>query len=162
MEPLQDERGFFARSWCQREFEKANLNIKIAQCNLAFNRLRGTVRGMHFQETPHQEVKLVRCTRGEIFDVIIDLRLDSDTFLEWIGVKLTATNRRMLYVPEGFAHGYQTLGDNVEVYYQVSEFYAPGAEKGVRWNDPRFEIDWPIKNNIIVSEKDKGWPLFDV
>ena len=154
----EDNRGFFARAWCQNEFTENGLNPRLVQCNLSFNDHRGTLRGMHYQVTPHEEVKVVRCTRGAIFDVIIDLRPDSPTYMEWLGVELTADNRKMLYVPEGFAHGYQTLEDATETFYQVSEFYTPGAESGIRWNDPAFRIEWPEVESRLMSEKDQSWP----
>ena len=159
-ERLEDERGFFARVWCQKEFEKYGLKAELAQCNISYNKKRGTLRGMHFQQEPFQEAKLVRCTAGSILDVIIDLRSKSTTFRQWIGVELTSENRTMLYVPQGFAHGYLTLSDNVEVCYQVSEFYTPGAESGVRWDDSAFKIDWPITDHLIISKKDKSWADF--
>ncbi len=149
LERIEDNRGFFARAWCKREFEAHGLNSRLVQCNLSFNRFRDTIRGMHYQGSPHEEEKLVRCTRGAIFDVIIDLRLGSETYLKWIGVELTAENRKMLYVPKKFAHGYQTLEDNSEVLYQVSQFYSPGAERGVRWDDPTFAIEWPETGNTV-------------
>ena len=158
LEKIEDNRGFFARAWCKREFEAHGLNSRLVQCNLSFNRYRGIIRGMHYQGTPHEEVKLVRCTSGAIFDVIIDLRRESPTYLEWIGVELTAENRKMLYVPENFAHGYQTLEENTEVVYQVSQFYSPESERGVRWDDPTFAIEWPETGNTKISEKDKSWP----
>jgi dTDP-4-dehydrorhamnose 3,5-epimerase len=157
-ERLEDSRGFFARAWCEKEFEAHGLNSRLVQCNISFNKKRGTLRGMHYQSSPYEEAKLVRCTRGAIFDVIIDLRLESTTYLDWIGVELTADNRKMLYVPEEFAHGYQTLIQNTEVFYQVSQFYSKEFESGVRWNDPAFVIEWPETENIIVSEKDRNWP----
>ena len=157
LEPIADGRGFFARSWCRKEFEKNGLNTDLAQCNLSFNHRKGTVRGMHFQLAPYREVKLVRCIRGAIYDVIIDLRKDSVTFKSWIGVELSADNRTMLYVPEGFAHGYQTLVDNSEVFYQTTQFYHPDAERGCRWNDPAFGIQWPLEVTQI-SHKDTNYP----
>jgi len=160
LEKLEDERGFFARAWCQREFEAQGLVSRFVQCNVSYNKKKGTLRGMHYQVAPYEEVKLVRCTRGAIYDVIIDLRPDSPTYTQWLGVELTADNYRMLYVPEGCAHGYQTLTDNAEVFYQVSQFYAPQCERGVRWNDPAFNIQWPIDHPIILSEKDQRWPDF--
>lgn len=160
LEPLRDARGFFARAFCQREFEEIGLDPRVAQCNVSFNPKRGTLRGMHFQHPPHREAKLVRCTRGAIFDAIIDLRPDSPTYLEWYGVELTSDNRRSLYVPEGFAHGYQTIADDSEVLYQVSEFYAPGSEGGVRWNDPAFGIHWPLPVSEI-SDKDANHATFE-
>jgi len=155
---IEDERGFFARAWCQKEFTANGLNPCLLQCNLAFNKARGTIRGMHYQAPPYQEAKLVRCTRGAIYDVIIDLRPDSQSYLKWIGVELTEDNHAMLYVPEDFAHGYQTLTNNAEVFYQVSQFYSPEFERGVRWNDPVFGIDWPETENYVISEKDKNHP----
>lgn len=159
IEPIEDERGFFARAWCQQEFENHGLNSDISQCNLSFNHRKGTIRGMHFQIEPYREVKLVRCIRGSVFDVIIDLRMDSDTFKSWIGVELSAENRRMLYVPKGFAHGYQTIDDNTEVFYQVSQFYKPEVERGCRWNDSAFGIKWPLEVTLI-SSKDRNYPDF--
>jgi dTDP-4-dehydrorhamnose 3,5-epimerase len=161
LEPIEDERGFFARSWCEREFSKHGLSTKIAQANISFNKRKGTLRGMHFQKPPHAEVKLVRCTRGAIYDVIIDLRPDSPARSRWIGVELTAENRRMLYVPKLFAHGFQTLADDTEIFYLVSDFYAPEAEGGVRWDDPAFGIDWPLGEPTDISDKDRGWLDFD-
>jgi dTDP-4-dehydrorhamnose 3,5-epimerase len=161
VEPREDERGFFARAWCQREMAEHGLDPKVVQCNLSFNHTRGTVRGMHYQLAPHQESKLVRCLRGSIFDVIIDLRPESPTYAKWFGVELSAEKRNMLFVPEGFAHGYQTLGDDTEVFYQVSEFYQPGSEAGIRWDDPSFSIQWPIQATLI-SAKDRGHPDFPV
>ena len=156
-ERLEDTRGFFARAWCKNEFKAHGLYSRLVQCNISFNKKRGTLRGMHYQLSPYEEAKLVRCTMGAIYDVIIDLRPDSATYLEWLGVELTADNRNMLYVPETFAHGYQTLTHNTEVFYQVSQFYSQEFESGVRWNDPAFGIEWPETKNVIVSEKDRGW-----
>jgi dTDP-4-dehydrorhamnose 3,5-epimerase len=156
---LQDERGFFARSWCQREFESHGLTSRVVQANISYNKRKGTLRGMHYQLAPHAEAKLVRCTRGAILDVIADLRPDSETAGQWIAVELTADNRRMLYVPEGFAHGFQTLVDDTEVTYQVTEFYTPGAERGVRYDDPALGISWPLEVTVI-SEKDRSWPAY--
>jgi dTDP-4-dehydrorhamnose 3,5-epimerase len=160
IERLEDERGFFARSWCEREFREHGLNPRLAQCSISFNRQRGTLRGMHFQAAPHEEAKIVRCTGGAIYDVIIDLRPGSPTFTRWIGVELSAENRRMLYVPEGCAHGFQTLIDDSEVFYQISEFYAPESARGVRWNDPRFGITWPLEV-AAMSDKDRLCKDFD-
>ncbi|HWO41827.1 MAG TPA: dTDP-4-dehydrorhamnose 3,5-epimerase [Candidatus Eisenbacteria bacterium] len=154
-----DDRGFFARTWCKREFEARGLNDRLVQCNVSFSRRRGTIRGMHYQVAPYAEVKILRCTRGAIYDVIIDLRPDSRTYRRWIGVELSAANHRMIYVPEGFAHGFQTLEDDAEVIYQVSQFYTPGAERGVRYNDPAFGIQWPLEVTSL-SEKDRTWPDF--
>jgi dTDP-4-dehydrorhamnose 3,5-epimerase len=161
LEKLSDERGFFARSWCKKEFERHGLKPYVVQANVSFNKKKGTLRGMHYQTSPHEETKLVRCTRGAIYDVIIDLRPDSPTYKQWLGVELTANNYKMLYVPENFAHGFQTLQDNTEVTYQVSQFYAPGAEKGIRWEDRAFGIEWPLEVQVI-SDKDKSWPDYVV
>ena len=135
-ELLGDDRGFFARSFCQKEFAEFGLEQNYVQCNLSYNADRGTTRGMHFQTSPHEEVKLVRCTRGAVFDVAVDFREDSPTYLQWFGTELSDSNRNMLYIPRGFAHGYQTLTADTELFYQVSEFYSPGFEDGLRWNDP--------------------------
>ena len=159
IEPRADDRGFFARSFCRQEFEAQGLNPAVAQCNISFNPKAGTLRGMHYQAEPFREVKLVRCTIGAIYDAVIDLRSGSATYRRWFGVELTADNRRALYVPEGFAHGYLTLTDNTEVFYQVSEFYSPGHERGIRWNDPAFGIKWP-KDPIVISPKDASHPDF--
>jgi dTDP-4-dehydrorhamnose 3,5-epimerase len=157
IQELTDERGFFARGWCQREFEAQGLDTRLVQANISYNRRAGTLRGLHYQVSPHQENKLVRCTKGAIYDVIVDFRKGSPTYCEWIGVDLTEDNRRMLFVPQGFAHGFQTLVDDTEVTYQVSEFYTPGAERGVRYDDPAFNIRWPLPVSVI-SEKDSSWP----
>lgn len=162
VERIEDERGFFARAWCRNEFRPRGLESQWAQSNISFNWKKGTLRGMHFQVAPHEEVKLVRCTRGAIYDVIIDLRPNSPTYKQWIGVELTATNHRMLYVPKGFAHGYQTLENDSEVFYQASEFYAPECERGIRWNDPAFGIDWPDAETRVISSKDAHWPDYAV
>lgn len=159
-EELRDNRGFFARVWCSKELEVHGLETNLAQANIAYNNSKGILRGMHYQRPPHQEVKLVRCTLGAVYDVIIDIRPQSPTFKQWIGVELSASNHRMLYVPRGFAHGYQTLTDEAELYYMVSEFYTPGAEGGIRWNDPAFNIEWPDENHRMLSEKDSSWPDF--
>lgn len=153
----EDERGFFARTWCQQEFEEHGLNSRLVQCNLSFNKKKGTLRGMHYQAAPYEEAKLVRCTCGAIYDLIVDLRPDSATFKHYFGVTLSAAARNMLYIPEGFAHGFLTLEDNTEVFYQMSEFYAPDYARGFRWNDPAFGIEWPAEVQVI-SEKDKSWP----
>jgi dTDP-4-dehydrorhamnose 3,5-epimerase len=158
--PHYDERGFFSRSWCQNEFSNHGLNPNVVQCNISYNEKRGTMRGMHLQTPPFAEAKLVRVTRGSIFDVIIDLRDGSPTFLQWLGVELTAQNRSALYVPEGFAHGFITLEDDTEVFYQMSEFYSPECSRGYRWNDPAFGIEWPIPISVI-SEKDAALVDFD-
>jgi dTDP-4-dehydrorhamnose 3,5-epimerase len=155
-ERLSDERGFFARTWCSREFTKHGLNPAVSQCNISFNKKKGTLRGLHYQEAPHEEAKLVRCTAGAIYDVIIDLRPASATFKGWTAVELNAENRKMLYVPEGFAHGFLTLADDTEVFYQMSEFYSAEHARGVRWNDQTFNIQWPI-SVVVVSEKDSQY-----
>lgn len=155
----EDDRGFFARTWCQQEFAAHGLNPCLVQCNISFNKTKGTLRGMHYQAFPYAEEKLVRCTMGSIADVIIDLRPKSPTFKHYMSIVLTAENRRMLYVPKGFAHGFQTLEDNTEVFYQMSEFYAPAYARGIRWNDPAFGIQWPADERIIL-ERDQTYPDF--
>jgi dTDP-4-dehydrorhamnose 3,5-epimerase len=157
----EDERGFFARSWCKDEFEKHGLNPHLVQCNISFNKKRGTLRGMHYQVAPYEEAKTVRCTMGALYDVIVDLRSASPTYKRWLSVKLTAQNRRAIYVPEGFAHGFQTLVDETEVFYQMSEFYHPECARSVRWDDPAFGIVWPVVEKII-SKKDQEIPLWNV
>ncbi|MGH9437794.1 MAG: dTDP-4-dehydrorhamnose 3,5-epimerase [Terriglobia bacterium] len=154
----EDERGFFARTFCQREFEAHGLNPRIVQCSVSFNKKRGTLRGIHYQAPPHAEAKSVRCIRGAIYDVIVDLRGESATFKEWTAVELSAGNGKVLYVPEGCGHGFQTLEDNSEVSYQMSEFYDPGCARGVRWNDPAIGVEWPITDGIIISERDSHYP----
>lgn len=169
IEKLKDERGFFARSWCQKEFEAHGLNSRLVQCNISFNLKKGTLRGMHYQAAPYEEAKLVRCIRGSIYDVIIDIRPSSDSYCNWIGVELTApgskpqalpsqlkANYRMLYIPEGFAHGFLTLEDNSEVFYQMSEFYSPDHARGFRWNDSAFGIEWPSDVNVL-SDRDRSY-----
>lgn len=158
-EKLGDERGFFARAWDRQEFEAHGLNPQLAQCNISFNKEKGTLRGMHYQAAPYEEAKLVRCTRGAIYDVAVDLRPDSPTFKQWVGAELTVDNRRMLYVPEGFAHGFQTLEDDTEVFYQVSAFYSPDHGRGVRWDDLAFGIKWPTETRVIV-DRDRKYPDF--
>jgi dTDP-4-dehydrorhamnose 3,5-epimerase len=154
-----DERGFFARTWCEREFESHGLNPRLVQCNISFNTRKGTLRGVHYQETPYAEAKLVRCTSGAIYDVVVDLRRGSPTFKDWVGVTLTAENRKALYVPEGCGHGFLTLADGVEVFYQMSEFFVEQASRGVRWNDPAFGIAWPGDVQVI-SDRDRTYPDF--
>ena len=158
-EPRHDARGFFARTWCQREFEERGLTHRLVQCSLSFNKRKGTLRGMHYQASPRAESKLVRCTRGSIFDVIIDLRPGSATFKVHAAVVLTEDDHQMLYVPEGFAHGFQTLAENTEVFYQMSEFHTPELSRGVRWNDPAFGIQWP-PGERVMSERDRVYPDF--
>lgn len=157
LETKTDERGFFARAWCQKEFQAHDLVSHFVQCNVSWNKIKGTLRGMHRQVAPHEESKLIRCTRGAIYDVMLDLRRDSPTFGKWQGFELTEENHKSLFVPGGFAVGLQTLKNHSEVVYLVSEFYTPGAEEGVRYNDPAFGIEWPLQVNII-SEKDRSWP----
>jgi len=159
LEKFEDERGFFARAFCKNEFSDHDIKFPVAQANISFTKQKGTLRGMHYQTSPHEEAKLIRCTKGSIYDVIIDVRNDSPTYKKWFGAVLSDDNYKMMYVPEGFAHGFLTLEDDIEVTYMVSEFYAPGAEKGIRWNDPAFNIDWPTEVKV-VSEKDKNWPDF--
>lgn len=158
---IEDHRGFFARGWCRDEFSKHGLNPNMVQLNVGFNHKKGTLRGLHYQETPHQEVKLVRCTRGAIFDVIVDLRPDSPTRGQWFGTELTAENALMLYAPEGFAHGYQTMAANTEMYYLTSAYYVASAARGVRYNDPTFDISWPLAASA-VSDVDEGWPDYAI
>lgn len=159
LEQRQDDRGFFARTFCQKEFEANGLKPVVAQCNCSFNHKKGTLRGMHYQLPPAAETKIVRCTRGAIFDVIVDLRPGSATYLKHVGVELSEDNRKQLYVPEMFAHGYLTLTDGAEVTYQVGEFYTPGHERGIRFDDPALGITWPIPIEVI-SPKDASWPAF--
>lgn len=161
LEKITDERGFFARSWCQKEFEKYGLNSNLVQCNISYNKTKGTLRGMHYQIEPYPEAKLVRCTQGAIYDVIIDLRSNSPTFKQWIGIELTAKNHKMLYIPKGFAHGFQTLEDDSEVFYQMSEFYHPECARGVKWNDPSFNIQWLLTENLTISERDLSYNLWE-
>jgi dTDP-4-dehydrorhamnose 3,5-epimerase len=157
MQRLEDERGFFARSWCQREFKACGLNSNLVQCSVSFNSKRGTLRGMHYQAKPFEETKVVRCTRGAIYDVIADIRPASPTLGKHVGLLLTADNRRSLYVPRGFAHGFLTLTDDTEVFYQMSEFYAPDYARGFRWNDPTFRIEWP-EGICVISDRDRAYP----
>lgn len=157
IEPRCDMRGFFARTWCAREFAAAGLESRLVQCSISHNVRRGTLRGMHYQAEPFEEVKLVRCTAGAILDVVIDLRPTSETYLKHCAVELSAANRRALYIPAGFAHGFQTLADETEVFYQMSEFFAPEYARGIRWNDPAFGIEWPIPEPIIL-DRDDAYP----
>lgn len=160
LEPHADERGSFARAWCRREFARYGLATDFVQGNVSTNPARGTLRGLHYQAGRHGEVKLVRCVRGAVYDVIVDMRPNSPTHLEWIGVELTPRELRMVYVPTGFAHGFQTLVDDTEVNYLVSAFYAPDAARGVRYDDPALAIEWPLPVTLI-SAQDKSWPLLD-
>ncbi len=157
IEKLEDERGFFARIWDQKKFADIGLNPKLSQSSVSFNKKRGTLRGMHYQVAPYQETKLVRCNRGKIFDVIIDLRENSKTYRQWLGIEMNSENNNMIYIPEGFAHGFQTLEDDTEVFYQISQEHMPEYTRGKLWNDPIFNISWPIKSPIM-SDKDRQWP----
>jgi dTDP-4-dehydrorhamnose 3,5-epimerase len=159
LQRLEDQRGFFARGWCEREFANNHIPEKWVQANISFNKTKGTLRGMHYQAPPHEEGKLVRCTRGAIYDVIADLRQDSDTFTKWFAVELSAENRRMIYVPKTFAHGFLTLENNSEVFYLMSEFYTPDYARGFRWDDPAFAIEWPEKI-MVISDRDKTYKDF--
>jgi dTDP-4-dehydrorhamnose 3,5-epimerase len=159
LERKEDHRGFFARTFCREEFETYGLNPDVVQCSISFNKRKGTLRGMHFQAPPHEEAKLVRCTAGRIFDVIIDLRSDSPSFKEYAAIELSAENRKMLYIPKGFAHGFQTLEDDTEVFYQMSDEYSGDYARGVRWDDPAFAIVWPSGERIII-DRDKHYPDF--
>jgi len=161
LERHEDERGFFARAFCQREFQAYGLNPVIAQANIGFNRYKGTVRGMHFQYPPSAETKLVRCSRGAVLDTIVDLRPESPTYLHHVSVELSADNHRGIFIPERFAHGYQTLEDHTETTYQVGEFYTPGAEGGLLFDDPRLGLTWPLPVTVI-SEKDRRWPALAI
>jgi dTDP-4-dehydrorhamnose 3,5-epimerase len=156
-ELYEDERGFFARTWDTEEFDRRGLTGRLVQCSISFNRRRGTLRGMHYQAAPHEEAKLVRCTSGSIFDVAVDLRAESPTYCRWFGTELSAENRLALYVPEGCAHGFLTLTDGAEVAYQISEFHSPDAARGLRWNDPAIEIEWPGEV-VVVNERDRSYP----
>lgn len=159
-ERLADERGFFASTWSRAGFEERGLNPDLVQCNLSFNVRCGTLRGMHYQSAPHAQAKLVRCTAGAIFDCIIDLREGSETFAQWVGVELSDENYTQLYVPEGFAHGFQTLVDGTEVFYQMSSPYVPASASGVRWDDPAFRIVWPEAAERVINERDRTYPDF--
>lgn len=160
-EKIEDARGFFARCFCQKEFESTGLNPRIAQCNISYNKKRGTLRGMHYQSMPMAEDKLVRCTRGAIYDVIVDLRSDSVTYCKWISIELNEHNYKAVYIPKGLAHGFLTLEDDSEVFYQMSEFFEPSCARGIRWNDPAFNIKWPLEY-LIISEKDKSYKDFQL
>lgn len=158
VEPHEDERGFFARLWDGDELAARGLDVRVSQSSIAYNHAAGTLRGLHFQATPFAETKLVRCTHGAVWDVIVDLRSDSPTFLDWVAFELTAENHRTLYVPEQFAHGYQTLTDASEVWYQMSVPHAPDAARGLRWDDPRLAIEWPAAETRVISKRDRDWP----
>lgn len=160
-ERFEDERGFFMKTWSEAESAAAGIDVRFVESNLSFSRQRGTLRGMHFQTAPYAQAKLVRCTRGAIFDVGIDLRPDSPTFKQWVGAELSADNRRMLYLPGEFAHGFQTLEDETEVFYQVSAVYAPGNYGGVRWDDPAFGVRWPPADERVIIARDRAYPDFE-
>lgn len=159
LERHEDDRGYFARTWCSREFADQGLESSVVQCSLSYNRTSGTLRGMHWQAAPHEEAKLVRCVRGAIWDVIIDMRPGSPSYTQHYGVELSAATGRALYVPRGFAHGFVTLEDDTEVFYQMTEFYAPDSSRGVRWDDPAFGIEWPVADPIL-NERDATYPDF--
>lgn len=160
IERREDERGFFARTYCQHEFETEGIDFNIVQANVSVNKMKGTLRGLHAQLAPYKESKLVRCSSGSIYDVIIDMRKNSATYLQWYGEELSKENYKMMYIPEGFAHGFITLQDDTEVVYQMSQYYMPGAEIGFRWNDPAFNIHWPLQP-IVMSAKDQSYPLYE-
>jgi dTDP-4-dehydrorhamnose 3,5-epimerase len=161
LKKLEDERGFFARAFCKEEFDSMGLESNVVQANMSFNKAAGTIRGMHYQKSPYQETKFIRCLSGSIYDVVIDLRKDSPTYLKSFGIELTSENRTALFIPKDFAHGFITLQDNTEVMYLVSQMYVPGAEKGIRWNDPQFAIKWPMAP-IQISSKDASWEDYSV
>lgn len=160
LEPIIDNRGSFIRSFCKKEFERIGLNYEIVQSNISYNQKAGTLRGMHFQKMPYEETKIVSCLKGAIYDVIIDIRPDSETYLDWMAIELSEENHKMLYIPKGFAHGFQTLADDTIINYQMGEFYNPDSSGGIRWNDPQFNIKWPVENKII-SDKDLSYEDFN-
>ena len=157
IEPVEDSRGFFARGWCRKEFEEHGLDAAISQVNMSFNPDAGTLRGLHYQQEPNAEAKTVRCVRGAVFDVAVDMRESSPNYLQWIGHELSAENHESLYIPKGFAHGYLTLVPDTELLYSVTEFYAPDAEGGIRYDDPALAIEWPAPV-LVISDKDASWP----
>ena len=161
VEPLRfdDERGFFARSWSLKDLHGWEA-VSMVESNVSYNARAGTLRGMHYQCAPHQQAKVVRCTRGSVYDVIVDLRADSPTFKEWVAAELSSENRLTLCVPAGFAHGFQTLEDDTEIFYLVSDYYAPAAQRGVRWNDPAFRIEWPRAQERVMADRDRDYPDF--
>jgi len=156
-ELLTDERGFFARSFCKEEFQKHGLETDIVQCNISYNKKKGTLRGMHYQVPPFEEEKIVSCTKGSIYDVVIDLRVESPTYCQWVATNLSDKNFKIIYIPTGCAHGFQTLNDDTMVFYQMTEFFHPECSRGVLWDDPRFTIEWPIIQKMIISEKDRNY-----
>ena len=161
VEPRGDERGFLARTYCEQDFSHHGLVARVVQCSTVYSPTRQTLRGLHFQESPYWETKLIRCTAGAAFVVAADLRTGSPTWRRWVGVELSAGNRRLLYVPEGFAQGYQTLADETELFYQMSREYVPSAARGVRWDDPALAVEWPHAHQRIISDRDRAWPLLD-
>lgn len=160
LERFEDERGFFAQGWSPKELSEQGLEAPLAESAISFNKRKGTLRGMHYQAAPHAQVKIVRCTRGSVYDVIIDLRSNSSTFKQWVGVELSARDHRMLYVPKDFAHGFQTREDETEIFYQMSSVYVPESGRGVRWNDPTFAINWPEMDSRIINERDQSYADF--
>ncbi len=159
-EKKEDERGYFVRTFCVEQFRERGLNTSVAQCSVSFNKRKGTLRGMHFQAAPHEEAKLVSCVSGSVYDVIVDIRRDSPTFMSWRGYELSAANGLAIFVPEGFAHGFQALAGNSRVYYQISEFYKPEFSRGFRWDDPEIGIKWPESDARVISDRDENLPLF--
>jgi dTDP-4-dehydrorhamnose 3,5-epimerase len=160
LDKIGDERGYFGRVWCKNEFEEVGLNANFVQANKSYSKDIGTIRGLHFQVPPYSEVKLMSCVKGKIWDLVLDLRPDSKTYKKWIGIELSGSDNKMIYVPEGFAHGYQTLEGDSEVFYPTTNFYHPSSERGVRYNDPLFNIEWPIKEDLTISKKDLSWPNY--
>jgi len=159
IQPVSDDRGFFARTWCSDEARKLGLSVDFVQCSLSYNARKGTLRGMHYQAQPHAETKLVRCTAGAIYDVLLDLRRDSPTFCKWLAIELSAESRKAVYIPTGFGHGFQSLSDHSEVFYQISEPYHADSARGVCWNDKAFGVEWPLET-VILSERDRSFPEF--
>ena len=160
LSPFSDDRGFFARAYCENEFMEHGIGVHMVQANMSYNKQRGILRGLHWQASPYEEAKFVRCIKGSLFDVVVDVRPESPTYKQWSGIELTSVNRKALFIPGGCAHGYQVLEDDTEVLYQVSAPYVQEAERGARWNDPAFGIEWPIKEGLILSSKDKDWDDF--
>jgi len=161
LEKFEDDRGFFAHSWSPKDLIERGLEALLVESAISFNKKKGTLRGMHYQEAPYGQTKIVRCTMGSMYDVIIDLRTGSPTFKQWVGLELSGSNRLMLYIPKGFAHGFQTLEDKTEVFYNMSDIYAPDSSRGVRWNDPAFGVLWPLPRNVIMNERDRSYADFD-
>jgi len=161
LEKFEDDRGFFAHGWSPKELAEHGLEAPLVESAISFNEKKGTLRGMHYQTSPHSQAKIVRCTMGSMYDVILDLRTGSPTFKQWVGLELSGSNRLMLYIPKGFAHGFQTLEDKTEVFYNMSDIYAPDSSRGVRWNDPAFGVLWPLPRNVIMNERDRSYADFD-